>query len=260
MADQVTAPKILSMKGGRIVCVTAYDTPSALMADAAGVDIILVGDSVGNTVLGYSNTLPVTLDEMLHHVGAVARGCDRALLVADMPFGSYQASPEEAIRSGIELVKAGAAAVKLEGPFEEAIQGLVFAGVPVMGHIGMTPQSVHAFGGFRVQGRGTKADDVVDAGKKIAAAGAFSVVLEMIPAVVSTRITEELPIPTIGIGAGPDCDGEVHVWHDFLGISAGEPFKHTKRYLEGRKLIEAAIREFANDVRERRFPGSENSF
>ncbi|MGI8924730.1 MAG: 3-methyl-2-oxobutanoate hydroxymethyltransferase [Fimbriimonadales bacterium] len=260
MSEVMTAPKISSMKGGRIVCVTAYDTPSAQMADEAGVDLILVGDSVGNTTLGYENTLPVTLDEMIHHVSAAARGCKRALLVADMPFGSFQASAEDAIRSGIELVKAGAAAVKLEGPYMGAIGGLVAAGVPVMGHIGMTPQSVHSFGGFRVQGRGNKADVVLEAGKKIADAGVFSVVLEMIPAVVARRITDELPIPTIGIGAGPDCDGEVQVWHDILGLSAGEAFKHTKRFLEGRAVITDALRAYAADVRRKTFPGSENSF
>jgi 3-methyl-2-oxobutanoate hydroxymethyltransferase len=260
MADKVTAPKVRSMKGGRIVCLTAYDMPAAQIADQAGIDVVLAGDSLGNVVLGYESTIPVSMEEMLHHVRAVARGVTNALLVADMPFGSYQASAEDAIRNGIALVKAGAEAVKLEGPYVEAIRGLVAAGVPVMGHVGMTPQSFHAFGGYRVQGRGTKGDAVLDAARSVEDAGAFSVVLEMIPAVVSKRITEAISIPTIGIGAGLDCDGEIQVFHDILGLSAGDALKHTRRFLEGRKLMGEAVASYAASVRARTFPSEENTF
>jgi len=260
MPEKMTAPKICSMKGGRIVCVTAYDTPSARIADTAGVDLVLVGDSLGNVLLGYENTLPVTLEDMIHHVKAARRGCSRALLAADMPFGSFQVSVEETIRSGIELVKAGAEAVKLEGAYTEAIQGLVRAGIPVMGHIGMTPQSVNVFGGYRVQGRGESAECLLREAKQIAEAGAFCIVLEMVPAQVAETITNEVPIPTIGIGAGPNCDGEIQVFHDLLGFSPEKPYKHTRRYLEGWHLCTEALKLYAADVRAKRFPTRENSF
>jgi 3-methyl-2-oxobutanoate hydroxymethyltransferase len=248
------------MKGGRVVCVTAYDAPSAAMADEAGVDLILVGDSVGNVVLGYQDTLPVTMAEMLHHVAAARRGCRRALLAADMPFGSFQPSTEQAVANGIALVKAGADAVKLEGPWEEAIQQLTRSGVPVIGHVGMTPQSHHVFGGFKVQGKGEAGEAVLEAAKRIEAAGAFAIVLELIPADLARRITATLTIPTIGIGAGPHCDGEIQVFHDILGLSAGDPFRHTRRFLEGRRLFIEALREYAEVVRAKRFPTEENSF
>ncbi|MCL6623852.1 MAG: 3-methyl-2-oxobutanoate hydroxymethyltransferase, partial [Fimbriimonadales bacterium] len=177
MQEKVTVPRIRSMKGGRIVCVTAYDAPSAELADSAGVDLILVGDSVGNVVLGYPSTLPVTLTEMVHHTSAVRRGCRRALLAADMPFGSYQPSPEKAVESAVALIQAGAEAVKLEGDFCEAIRLLTKSGIPVMGHIGMTPQSVHQFGGYRVQGRGKQSQALVDLACRIEDAGAFCLVL-----------------------------------------------------------------------------------
>lgn len=260
MAEKITAPKIRSMKGGRIVCVTAYDAPSARIADAAGVDLVLVGDSLGNVVLGYENTLPVTLEDMVHHVKAARQGCSRALFAADMPFGSFQVSKEEAIRSGIELVKAGAEAVKLEGAYTEAIEGLVRAGIPVMGHIGMTPQSVNVFGGYRVQGKGEKAECLLKEAHCIADAGAFCIVLEMVPMSVAERITKEIPIPTIGIGAGPHCDGEIQVFHDLLGFSPEEPYKHTRRYLESWNLCTEALKRYAEDVRAKRFPTEENSF
>lgn len=248
------------MKGGRIVCVTAYDAPSAAIADEAGVDLILVGDSVGNVALGYENTLPVSMEEMLHHVAATRRGCRRALLAADMPFGSFQPSTEQAVANGIALVKAGADAVKLEGPWEEAIKQLTRSGVPVIGHVGMTPQSHHVFGGFKVQGKGEAGEMVLDAAKRIEAAGAFAVVLELIPAELSRRITQSLSIPTIGIGAGPHCDGEIQVFHDILGLLPGEPFRHTHRFLEGRKLFLDALKEYADAVRKREFPTGENAF
>jgi 3-methyl-2-oxobutanoate hydroxymethyltransferase len=261
MSERVTAPKIRAMKGKqKIVCLTAYDQPSAAIADAAGVDLILVGDSVGNVVLGYENTLPVSLDDMIHHTRAAAKGTKNALLVADMPFGSYQASAEDAVRSGIALIKAGAEAVKLEGDYVDAIQALVKAGIPVMGHVGMTPQSVNVFGGFKVQGRGKQADAVLEAAKRIEAAGAFSIVLEMIPAVVADKITRELSIPTIGIGAGPDCDGEVQVFHDIMGLHPGDPYKHTRRFLNAYEAMTLAAVEYAKAVREGTFPTKDNSF
>jgi len=259
MSDKITAPKIRAMKGSRIVCVTAYDAPSARLADAAGVDLILVGDSVGNTTLGYASTLPVSLEEMIHHTRAAACGCDNALLVSDLPFGSYQAAPEEAVRSAVALVKAGAEAVKLEGDYTEGIEAIVRAGIPVMGHVGMTPQSVNAFGGFRVQGRGDRAQAVVETAKAVEGAGAFSIVLEVIPGVVAKRITDEVSVPTIGIGAGPDCDGEIQVWHDLLGISE-TVFKHAKAYLDGGELIKNALANYADEVRNKAFPTEENTF
>lgn len=261
MPDKVTAPKIRAMKGKeKIVCLTAYDYPSAAIVDAAGVDVILVGDSAGNVVLGYKNTLPVSLEEMILCVRASSAGCENALLVADMPFGSYQASVEDAVRSGIAFVKAGAEAVKLEGNYADAIRALVKAGIPVMGHVGMTPQSVNVFGGFKVQGRGKQADAVLEAAKRIEDAGAFSIVLEMIPAVVADKITREISIPTIGIGAGPDCDGEIQVFHDIMGLHPGEPYKHTRRFLNAYEAMTLAAVEYAKEVREGTFPTKDNSF
>jgi 3-methyl-2-oxobutanoate hydroxymethyltransferase len=259
MSEKMTAPKIRAMKGQRIVCITVYDAPSARLADQAGVDLVLVGDSVGNAMLGYRNTLPVTLDEMVHHTRAAAAGCERALLVADMPFGSYQASTEQAVNSAVALVKAGAEAVKLEGAFTEAIEAVVRCGIPVMGHVGMTPQSVNAFGGFRVQGRGNRAGDVLRDAKAVEEAGAFSMVLEVIPGIVAKQVTDSVSVPTIGIGAGRDCDGEIQVWHDVLGLSE-EVFKHAKAFMDGKRLIADAIRSYAEAVRNCEFPGDENTF
>lgn len=260
MHEKVTAPKIRSMKGGRIVCVTAYDAPTAKVADTAGVDLILVGDSVGNVVLGYSSTLPVTLKDMVHHTAAARRGCKRALLAADMPFGTYQPSPDKAVESAVALVQAGAEAVKLEGDFCEAIRLLVKTGIPVMGHIGMTPQSVHQFGGYRVQGRGKQSQALLDLACRIEDAGAFCIVLELVPSVVAEEITAKLSIPTIGIGAGVHCDGEIQVFHDILGLVGGHPFKHTRRFANGYEMMVSALKEYAEAVRDRRFPTEENSF
>lgn len=259
MTEKITAPKIRSLKGGRIVCITAYDAPSALLADEAGVDLILVGDSVGNTTLGYANTLPVSLEDMLHHTRAARAGCSRALLVGDLPFGSYQTSVETAVESAVALVKAGADAVKLEGVYADAIAAIHKAGIPVMGHVGMTPQSVNAFGGFRVQGRGAGADRVLADARAVEDAGCFAVVLEVIPADLAGRITSALAIPTIGIGAGPACDGEVQVWHDLLGISP-ETFKHAKRFAEVGSVMRSAIEAYVSAVRNREFPSEDNSF
>jgi 3-methyl-2-oxobutanoate hydroxymethyltransferase len=249
----------MKAKGERIVCLTAYDFPSASIADAAGVDLVLVGDSLGNAVLGYKDTLPVTLEDMEHHTRAARRGVVDALFVADLPFGSYQASPSVAVESAVRLVKAGAEAVKLEGAYTEAIKAICKAGIPVMGHVGMTPQSVNAFGGFKVQGRGEDSKEVREAACCVQEAGAFSIVLELMPSSLARQITTDLEIPTIGIGAGVDCDGEIQVFNDVTGLSA-EVFKHARDYVGARSLMADGLKRYADDVRSRTFPGEENSF
>lgn len=261
MSDRVTAPQIMAMKaeGRRIVCVTAYDATAGKIADDSGVDLILVGDSLGNTVFGHSTTLPVTLDQVIHHTQATRNGVERALLVADLPFGSYQVSPEQAVESSIALVKAGADAVKLEGAYSEAISSIRKAGIPVMGHVGMTPQSVNAFGGFRVQGKGKDGELVLQAARQVDEAGAFAIVLELIPATLAKTVTSSVSCATIGIGAGPDCDGEIQVFHDVVGLSA-RVFRHSKRYTNSRLAQTRALRRYTQEVREREFPGKEQSF
>ena len=241
-----------------IVCLTAYDAVTGALADASGVDVILVGDSVANVVLGYETTVPVTLDQMCHHFSAVRRVVKRALLVADMPFGSYQSSTAQAVDTAVTFMKAGAEAVKLEGTYDEAVQAIVRAGIPVMGHVGMTPQSVNAYGGFKVQGKGKEADVVTGAARSIQDAGAFSIVLELIPAALAKQITAELAIPTIGIGAGVDCDGQIQVFHDLVGLTPYR-FKHAKRYINAWESFGTALSEYGADVRSREFPGPENS-
>ncbi len=260
MAAPVTAPRLLAMKaeGARIVCLTAYDATTGRLADQAGVDVVLVGDSLGNVVQGHQTTVPVTLEEMAYHVRAVRKSVSRALLVADMPFGSYGSSVAQAVDSAVVLAKAGAEAVKLEGPHIDAVQAIQAIGLPVMGHVGMTPQSVNAFGGFRVQGRGEEGDSVLAAARALDEAGVFSIVLELIPADLAQRITGTVRSATIGIGAGPGCDGEIQVFHDLTGL-AERAFKHTKCYLEGGPLMSAALRAYTEDVRARRFPSEENS-
>lgn len=262
---RITVPEIRQKKARRekIVMITAYDYPSAVLAERAGVDVVLVGDSVGMTVLGYSDVLPVTLDTMLHHVRAVRRGLHSALLLVDMPFGSYQISEAEAISSAVRLLKEGGAqAVKLEGGYHVAplVKKLTDFGIPVMGHLGLTPQSVHLLGGHRVQGRDPETSQklLADA-KALEEAGAFGVVLEMIPAELAETITQVLTIPTIGIGAGPSCDGQVLVWHDLLGIPPGRPFRHVKQYANIGEQIEAALRAYADEVRNGTFPTKEQS-
>ncbi|BBO22577.1 MAG: 3-methyl-2-oxobutanoate hydroxymethyltransferase [Fimbriimonadaceae bacterium] len=261
MSGRVTAPSILAKKGReRIVCVTAYDAVTGAIADEAGVDIVLVGDSVGNVMLGYDSTLPVTLDDMLHHTAAVAAVVDRALIVADMPFGSYQASTSAAVESAVELVRVGAQAVKLEGPYTDEIRAIVRAGIPVMGHLGMTPQSIHSFGGHKVQGKSeSDSEMLLAAARQVADAGAFSMVLELVPAALAGRVTAEAPCPTIGIGAGPECDGQVQVFHDVAGLSPTK-YKHAKRYAEGYALFREAIERYASEVRSAEFPTKEHSF
>lgn len=249
------------MKGKRerIVCLTAYDFPSASIADSAGVDLVLVGDSLGNSVLGYKDTLPVSLEDMEHHTRAARRGVADALFVADLPFGSYQSSAALAVDSAVRLVKAGAEAVKLEGAYTDAIKAICKAGIPVMGHVGMTPQSVNAFGGFKVQGRGDDASLVREAACCVQESGAFAIVLELLPSSLARQITADLEIPTIGIGAGVDCDGEIQVFNDVTGLSS-EVYRHSRDYVGARSSMTDGLRRYADDVRQRVFPGEENSF
>jgi 3-methyl-2-oxobutanoate hydroxymethyltransferase len=261
MSDKVTAPKLKGMKqrAEKIVCVTAYDAYFGRLMDEASVDLVLVGDSLGNVLLGYETTVPVTLDQMVHHTAAVRRGVKRALLVADMPFGSYQASVSQCVESAVALMKAGAEAVKLEGDYYEEIAALTKAGIPVMGHLGMTPQSVNKFGGFKVQGKGAAGRPVIDSAKRLEEAGAFSIVLELIPGNLASDVTAEIGIPTIGIGAGPCCDGQIQVMHDILGL-ATEEFKHAKRFVEGERLLLDGLKEYTASVRAKSFPADENTF
>jgi 3-methyl-2-oxobutanoate hydroxymethyltransferase len=248
----------------RIVMVTAYDYPSGSLADAAGVDIVLVGDSAAMTVLGYESTVPATMDEMVMLTRAAVRGAKRPLVVADMPFGSFQISDEEAVRSAVRFVKeAGADAVKVEGAGQTVsrILALVGAGIPVMGHIGLTPQSATMLGGFRAQGRtSARARQLLEDARTLEQAGCFSLVLEAVPAPVAARITEELTIPTIGIGSGRDCDGQVLVYHDLLGLYQGKEPRFVKRYAELASTIKDAIERYAADVRSGAFPGDEHTY
>jgi 3-methyl-2-oxobutanoate hydroxymethyltransferase len=244
--------------------VTAYDAPGARLADEAGVDLILVGDSAAMTVLGHDSTVPATMEEMLVLTRAATRGARRPLVVADMPFGSFQVSDEDALRNAIRFVKeAGADAVKLEGagPSLTRVSSIVGAGIPVMGHIGLTPQSATALGGFKAQGRtADKARRLLSDARALEAAGCFSLVLEAVPARVAASITGALSIPTIGIGAGVDCDGQVLVWHDLLGLYEGQTPRFVKRYAEVGTTIRDALAEFAADVRDRRFPEERHTY
>jgi len=248
----------------RIVMVTAYDYPSGSLADAAGVDIVLVGDSAAMTVLGYESTVPATMDEMVMLTRAAVRGAKRPLVVADMPFGSFQISDEDAVRSAVRFVKeAGADAVKVEGAglTVSRVLALVGAGIPVMGHVGLTPQSATMLGGFRAQGRtSARARQLLDDARTLEQAGCFSLVLEAVPAPVAARITEELTIPTIGIGSGRDCDGQVLVYHDLLGLYQGREPRFVKRYAELATEIQDAIERYAADVRSGAFPGDEHIY
>ena len=272
-SDKVTVPGILARKspkdrsGGtnsKIVCLTAYDYPTARLLDDAGVDVVLVGDSLGMAVLGYESTVPVSLEEMLHHLRAVRRATRRALLVADMPFGSYHVSIEDSVRSALRLVKEGGAeAVKLEGGKRcfELIHRLTDAAIPVMGHVGMTPQSVYALGGFKVQGRGAEAAErVLRDAHAVEAAGAFAVVLECVPRELAAEVTRSLRIPTIGIGAGPDCDGQILVVHDLLGLTPGRAGKFVRRYADLAGTISGAVASYCDDVRNGRFPSDAESY
>ena len=247
--------------GRRIAMVTAYDVSGARLADAAGVDAILVGDSLGMVVLGYDSTLPVTMADMLHHTAAVVAGTTRALVVADMPFLSFQVSPEEALRNaGRLMAEAGAGAVKLEGGTSVAptVKRLTDAGIPVMGHLGLTPQSVNQLGGYKVQAKeSAPAIALLDDCLTLQAAGAFAIVFECIPAELAAISTAELDIPTIGIGAGGGCDGEVQVFHDILGLGGDFTPRHARRFAEVGALITSALAEYVDEVREGAFPGDE---
>ncbi|HXO26113.1 MAG TPA: 3-methyl-2-oxobutanoate hydroxymethyltransferase [Thermoanaerobaculia bacterium] len=245
-----------------LVMVTAYDCPQGRTADAAGADIVLVGDSLAMVVLGYPDTLSVTMEEMLHHVRAVRRGVKRALLVADMPYGSFHLGTEPAVGNAIRFVKeAGAQAVKIEGARPEVVGAMVAAEVPVMAHLGLTPQSVHRLGGFKVQGRERAARQaILEAALAVEAAGAFSLVLECVPADLAAEITGRLEIPTIGIGAGPRCGGQVLVYHDLLGLEERIAPRFVRRYAELGKLSREGIERFAADVRGGRFPAAEESY
>ncbi len=254
----------LKSSGRRIVMVTAYDYPSGRLAEAAGVEIVLVGDSAAMTVLGHETTVPATMDEMVMLTRAVARGARRPLVVADMPFGSFQISDEEAVRNGVRLIKeTGADAVKVEGagPTVSRVLALVGAGIPVMGHVGLTPQSATMLGGFRAQGRtAAQAKRLLEDARTLEQAGCFSIVLEAVPAPVAARVSELLTVPTIGIGSGVDCDGQVLVWHDLLGLYEGKAARFVKRYAELAPQIQHALERFSADVRAGSFPAEEHTY
>ena len=266
LAKKVTAPDVRARKnaGPPLAMVTAYDFTMARLMDEAGVDLILVGDSLGMVVQGLANTIPVTLDEVAYHARAVARAAARAHVVGDLPFMSYQVSVTQAVESAGKLLKDGAVeSVKLEGgeDFAEHVWRIVRAGIPVMGHVGLMPQSVHALGGFKVQGRGHDAEEkVVADAKALEEAGAYAIVLEAIPPDLAARVTAEVSVPTIGIGAGPRCDGQVLVCTDLLGMSRGHSPKFAKKYAELGDLIVAATRKYVDEVQTGAFPAPEHSY
>jgi 3-methyl-2-oxobutanoate hydroxymethyltransferase len=267
MGNSMTAPKVRAAKvragADPLVMVTAYDAPGARIADAAGVDLILVGDSLAMVVLGYEDTLQVTIDDMAHHTAAVARAKPRPFVVGDLPWMSYHVSSEETVRNAATLVRAGAQAVKLEGGRKRLpmIESIIDAEIPVMGHLGLTPQSVHAMGGFKVQGREHEsAFELVAEAKALAHAGCFAIVLEGVPDQVARLVTDAVDVPTIGIGAGPYCDGQVLVYHDLLGIEERLSPKFVRRYASVRDDCVAAMEAFAADVRSGRFPDDSESY
>jgi 3-methyl-2-oxobutanoate hydroxymethyltransferase len=264
MGQKVTVPAVRARKGGApLVMVTAYDAPGARIADEAGVDVILVGDSLAMVVLCYEDTLQVTVDDMAHHVGAVARARPSALIVGDLPWMSYHVSVDDTVRNAAALVRAGAQAVKLEGGRKRVpmVEAIAAAEIPVMGHLGLTPQSVHAMGGFKVQGKDVDAAAaLVDDALALVDAGCFSIVLEGVPDAVARMVTEAVPVPTIGIGAGPWCDGQVLVFHDLLGIEDRIAPKFVRRYASLKRDAVEAMAAFADDVRARRFPSDAESY
>ena len=266
-SHRVTVRDLLEMKkrGEKIVCLTAYDYLFGRLVDEGGADMVLVGDSLGQVVLGYDSTIPVTLEDMIHHSKAVRRGVKRGMLIVDMPFMSFQISPAETLRNAGTIFKeTGCEAVKLEGGDERAAENvatLVRAGIPVMGHIGLTPQSVHAMGGYRVQGRDqTDAQRILEEAKRLENAGCFSIVLELVPATLAADITRALQIPTIGIGAGPTCDGQVLVLYDMLGLNDGFKPKFLRRFGALAENTRTAVTEFVGAVRDGSYPASEHSF
>jgi 3-methyl-2-oxobutanoate hydroxymethyltransferase len=254
----------LARRGQKLVMVTAYDFPSGRIADDAGVELVLVGDSAAMTVLGHESTVPATMEELLMLTRAVSRGAKRPLVIADMPFGSFQISDDVAVENAVRFVKeAGADAVKLEGagPTLSRVQAIVGAGVPVMGHVGLTPQSATMLGGFKAQGRtAAKAEQLYEDALALEAAGCFAIVLEAVPAPVAARVTEALQVPTIGIGAGAECDGQVLVWHDLLGLYEGKAPRFVKRYADLAGEAKRALEAYADDVRERRFPEERHTY
>lgn len=266
LEEKVTVPAFKDMKsrGERITMVAAYDYGCARIADEAGIDSILVGDSVGNVVLGYGSTLPVTMEEIIHHTKAVARGAKRALIIGDMPFLSYQASVEDAIRNAGRLIKEGGAeAVKVEGGrgVIDKVEAIVQVGIPVMGHLGLTPQWIHQFGGHKVQGRTAEAArKILEDAKALERAGAFGLVLECIPWQLAKLITEQVGIPTVGIGAGPHCDGQVLVLHDLLGLTGRPTPRFVKRYAELADVARRALDGFKSEVKAGKFPTLEHSY
>ena len=249
-------------RGERWAMLTSYDMLTAALFDEAGIPVLLVGDSAGNNVLGYETTVPVTVDDMAPLVRAVARSTTRALVVADLPFGSYQASPAQALETSVRFLQLGAQAVKLEGGRRVLAQVslLVESGVPVMGHLGLTPQSVNTLGGYRVQGRGEAGDLLLEDALALQEAGAFAIVLEVVPSDLAERISKELTIPTIGIGAGPGCDAQVLVWTDMAGLTPGTGPKFLKKYAELRIVLTEAVGAFSEDVREGRYPAAEHGY
>ena len=266
MEQRVSITKLKAMKkrGERIAMLTAYDYPGARLVEEAGVPIILVGDSLAMVVLGYDTTIPVTMEEMLHHVKAVVRGTHRAHIVADMPFMSFQADPQEALRNAGRMLKEGGAqSVKLEGGqhVAETVRVLVSSGIPVMGHLGLTPQSVNQFGGYKVQGKTQAgAEKLVDDAVALEQAGAYAMVLETIPAQLAQVITDKVSVPTIGIGAGPHCDGQVQVFHDMLGLFTDFVPRHAKRYAQVGEVVKEAVSQYVTEVQDGAFPTERESF
>ena len=264
--EKVSAPslRLSKQRGERLVCLTAYDYPTARLVDEAGIDIILVGDSLGNVVLGYGNTVPVTLDEILIHLKAVRRGVQRALLVADMPYGTFHTGDDDAVRNALRLVKEGEAeAVKLEGGHKRVhlVKRLVDEEISVMGHIGLTPQSINQLGAYRVQGKTAKAArQLLDDARALEDAGAFAIVLEVVPREIAQLITESISIPTIGIGAGMHCDIQVLVLHDMLGLSFGKQARFVRPYANLREVITDAVSRYAEDVRNGTYPSRAESY
>ena len=264
--EKVSAPSLKASKqrGERLVCLTAYDFPTARIVDEAGIDIILVGDSLGNVVLGYGNTVPVTLDEILIHLKAVRRAVQRALLVADMPYGSFHTGADDAVRNALRLVKEGGAeAIKLEGGHKRVplVKRLVDEEIAVMGHIGLTPQSINKLGAYRVQGKtAVTARQLLDDARALEDAGAFAIVLEVVPREIASLITESISIPTIGIGAGAGCDIQVLVLHDMLGLSFGKLARFVRPYANLHEVITEAVTQYADDVRAGTYPSKDESY
>lgn len=265
MMEKITVKTIMEKKkrGEKISALTAYDYSSAVIVDNAGIDIILVGDSLGNTILGYESTIPVTMEDMLHHVRAVARGRKRSLLIADMPYMSFHISPQETVRNASLFLRAGAEGVKIEGGRKrvDMVKALLDAEIPVMGHIGLTPQSIHVFGGYKVQGKELdSAKALIEDAIALQEAGVFSIVLESIPTEISKIITKSLEIPTIGIGAGPFCDGQILVFHDLLGLTPGYLPRFVRKYADLQSIIDSSIKSYIEDIKKGEFPSENESY